>query len=90
MYEPLQKFLKEDIKEYKDLKKQFDKQQEKYEVALVRYSNLSKLKEASALNEDAFQLYDTKKAYFKVSYDLCLRMSQLQTRIDNFIMDKVR
>ncbi|ORX60370.1 hypothetical protein DM01DRAFT_1300121 [Hesseltinella vesiculosa] len=63
--QPLQALLKTDIKDFKDARRQFDRNLDKYENHLTRYSILSKQKEPSSLREDAFQLFDVQKSFLR-------------------------
>ncbi|KAI8053147.1 uncharacterized protein B0P05DRAFT_561784 [Gilbertella persicaria] len=59
--------IKNDLKGYKESRKQFERALDRYEAQLNRYHVLSKQKEASALREDAFQMHELRKAYVRSS-----------------------
>ncbi|KAG0238160.1 SNF1-interacting protein [Actinomortierella wolfii] len=83
---PLDDFLKNDLKEFKESKKIFDKALEKYESALAKYSGQSRQKEPSALREEAFQLYDTRKAYIQASMACAMLCIKFQDSLDQLIL----
>ncbi|KAJ3285229.1 SNF1-interacting protein [Rhizoclosmatium sp. JEL0117] len=60
---PLQHYLREEIKELREHRKNHDRVTANYDAALVKYSQLPKNKESSALTEDSFILFEAKKAY---------------------------
>ncbi|KAJ3025745.1 UNVERIFIED_CONTAM: SNF1-interacting protein [Siphonaria sp. JEL0065] len=60
---PLQHYLREEIKELREHRKNHDRVTTNYDVALTKYSQLPKNKESSALHEDSFILFEAKKAY---------------------------
>ncbi|KAJ3062558.1 SNF1-interacting protein, partial [Podochytrium sp. JEL0797] len=60
---PLQHYLREEIKELREHRKNHDRVTINYDNALLKYSQLLKTKEASALTEDSFVLFAMKKAY---------------------------
>ncbi|KAJ3249294.1 SNF1-interacting protein [Chytriomyces hyalinus] len=60
---PLQRYLREEIKELREHRKNHDRVTANYDAALLRYSQLPKNKETSALHEDSFVLFEAKKAY---------------------------
>lgn len=48
---PIQHFLREDMKDMRETRKNFDRVMEKYDIAVHKYFALSKTKEQSALKE---------------------------------------
>ncbi|RKP18079.1 PH-domain-containing protein, partial [Rozella allomycis CSF55] len=91
LYNPLAEFIKNDIKELRESRKTFERAQEKYENALLRFSTLSKLKEASALKEikeDAYQLYENRKMYGKASFAHCKKLEEFKSKINPLILNK--
>ncbi|KAI8997434.1 hypothetical protein BDB01DRAFT_38100 [Pilobolus umbonatus] len=87
LYNPLQKLMRQDIKDYKDCKKQFDKTLDKYETQLYRYNQLSKQREASALREDAFQMYDHRKSYIRSSGEYFMKLISFKSTIENMLIE---
>ena len=86
---PLEDFLKTDLKEYKESKKMFDKALEKYESTLAKYNGQSRQKEPSAIREEAFQLYDTRKAYIQASMACSMICIKFQDTLDQLILGVV-
>ncbi|KAF8984795.1 SNF1-interacting protein [Entomortierella lignicola] len=83
---PLEEFLKNDLKEFKDSKKSFDKALEKYESTLAKYNGQSRQKEPSAIREEAFQLYDTRKAYIQASLSCSMICIKFQDALDQLVL----
>lgn len=87
---PLEDFLKTDLKEFKDAKKTFDKALEKYESTLAKYNGQSRQKEPSALREEAFQLYDTRKVYIQAAMACSMLCIKFQDSLDQLVLGTVR
>ncbi|KAL1915092.1 uncharacterized protein VTP21DRAFT_7573 [Calcarisporiella thermophila] len=85
---PLQHLLKHDIKELKEFRKNFEKLTEKYELALNRYFAQGKTKEASALREDAFQLFEIRKSYIRQSSDYAYKISRFKSSLDYMLVEQ--
>ncbi|KAF9420572.1 SNF1-interacting protein [Podila epigama] len=83
---PLDDFLKTDLKEFKESKRAFDKALEKYESTLAKYNGQSKQKEPSALREEAFQLYDTRKAYIQAAMSCSMLCIKFQDALDQLVL----
>ncbi|KAF8929529.1 SNF1-interacting protein [Dissophora ornata] len=83
---PLEDFLKTDLKEFKESKKMFDKALEKYESTLAKYNGQSRQKEPSAIREEAFQLYDTRKAYIQAAMACSMLCIKFQDALDQMIL----
>ncbi|KAJ3200609.1 SNF1-interacting protein [Entophlyctis luteolus] len=60
---PLRHYLKEEIKELREHRRNHDRVTTNYDAALVKYAALPKNKESSALHEDSFVLFEAKKAF---------------------------
>ncbi|KAK9467911.1 hypothetical protein V1512DRAFT_260342 [Lipomyces arxii] len=84
--EQLETLHKTDVKQYKDVKRSFDSAQSRYDTLVSRYSSQSKTKEASALREDAFQVYEARRQYVKITFDLCLVTASLKHALDRSII----
>ncbi|KAI8643269.1 hypothetical protein BD408DRAFT_431652 [Parasitella parasitica] len=84
---PLQKMAKIDLKSYKDSRKQFEKTLDKYETQLNRYNVLSKQKEASALREDAFQMYELRKQYIRHSSDHFTKLVSFKANLEILLIE---
>ncbi|KAF9358483.1 SNF1-interacting protein [Mortierella sp. AD094] len=83
---PLEDFLKNDLKDFKDSKKAFDKALEKYESTLAKYNGQSRQKEPSALREEAFQLYDTRKVYIQTAMSCSMLCIKFQDALDQLVL----
>ncbi|KAJ3053406.1 SNF1-interacting protein, partial [Rhizophlyctis rosea] len=70
------------------MRRNFDKLQERYDTAVLRFASLSKSKETSALREDAFVLYDIRKLYIKSSLDYTLRILLFRNAVDALIIEQ--
>lgn len=84
---PLQNMIKNDLKSYKDSRKQFEKTLDKYETQLNRYNVLSKQKEASALREDAFQMYELRKLYIRNSSDHFAKLVSFKANLEILLIE---
>ncbi|KAI8332136.1 hypothetical protein BC941DRAFT_474549 [Chlamydoabsidia padenii] len=87
LLQPLQSLLKMDMKEFKDMRRTFEKTFDKYENHLSRYSNLSKQKEPSALREDAFQMFDIQKSYVRASGTYFMQLINLKSKVEHMLVD---
>ncbi|KAJ3066631.1 SNF1-interacting protein, partial [Quaeritorhiza haematococci] len=86
---PLHAYLREDIRDMRETRRNFDKVMEKYDQAVAKYASLSKTKEASALREDAFQLYEIRKAYIRSALDYGHKVTVFKTNLEHFILDQL-
>ncbi|KAI9253585.1 hypothetical protein BY458DRAFT_462474 [Sporodiniella umbellata] len=86
LFNPLQKLVKQDLKDFKESKKQFERLLDKYENHLSRYFSQSKQKEASALREDAFQMHELKKLYVKQSGEYFIKLASIKSKIEQIIV----
>ncbi|GAN05638.1 hypothetical protein MAM1_0097d05110 [Mucor ambiguus] len=84
---PLQQMMKHDLKSYKESRKQFEKTLDKYETQLNRYNVLSKQKEASALREDAFQMYEMRKLHVKSSSDHFTKLVSFKANLEIVLIE---
>lgn len=80
--EPLLRLQNNEMKEIKNLCNEFHKTQKFYDETLRYYCQQSKNKEASSLREDAFQLFEKRKAYIKSSFDYSIKMSTFRAALD--------
>ncbi|KAK9470660.1 uncharacterized protein V1510DRAFT_422401 [Dipodascopsis tothii] len=84
--DPLTELQRKELRQYKDVKRHFDLAQSRYDSALARYAGQNKLKEPSALREDAFQVFEARKQYIKFSLDLCSAMVIIQHSLDRVLI----
>ncbi|KAI8343352.1 hypothetical protein BC941DRAFT_388418 [Chlamydoabsidia padenii] len=87
LLQPMQSLLKTDLKEFKEMRRTFEKTLDKYENHLSRYSILSKQKEPSALREDAFQLFDIQKSYTRASGTYFIQLITLKSKVEHLLVD---
>ncbi|CCH42158.1 putative membrane protein [Wickerhamomyces ciferrii] len=80
--ELLSEFSKNEIRHFKDFKKNFEFFQNKFDTLISKYSSQNKSKDPSALREDAFQLYEVRKSYLAASLDICVEISKLHQQLD--------
>jgi hypothetical protein len=83
--EPIVNLQKEELRIFKEAKRAVDTTQAKYDSSLARFLAQSKTKEPSALREDAFQVYEARKAYIKASLDFSVAASTLRAVLDRVI-----
>ncbi|KAI9736607.1 MAG: SNF1-interacting protein [Cirrosporium novae-zelandiae] len=84
--QPIKKFLENDVRNFKDARRNLDSLQKSFDNLVARYSAQSKSKEPSALREDAFQVHETRKLYLKASLDVCMLASQLRSGLDRLVI----
>ncbi|KAF4124143.1 PH protein [Geosmithia morbida] len=82
--EPIRTFLQTEMRNFKEIRKVLEQTQRAYDSTLARYVSQSKTKEPSHLREDAFSVYETRKAYLQASMDYCQLAPQVR-----FVMDKL-
>lgn len=76
------------MKEFKDFKKHYEKCLERYESQLYKYTSQSKTKEASAIREEAFRLYEARKAYVRMSGQHVIRAIHFRSLLEHFLVEK--
>ncbi|KAI9301593.1 hypothetical protein BJ944DRAFT_252193 [Cunninghamella echinulata] len=85
--QPLQQFVKVQLKDFKDFRKQHEKALERYEAQLSKYSSQSKSKEVSALREEAFRLHEARKYYVHMSGQHVVRMLQFRSALEHTLVE---
>ncbi|KAG9285079.1 hypothetical protein G9A89_009890 [Geosiphon pyriformis] len=88
LLQPISQFIKTDLREFKEARRNYDQSLERYENILSRYTSQSKTKEASSLREDAFQLYEVRKSYIRVSLEYSLKIIQFRTSADHLLLEQ--
>ena len=86
MAEPIKAFLYNDLRTFKDARRNLVQSQKELDGLQTRYSAQAKSKEASALREDAFQLHEARKAYLKASMDFSVIAPQLRMALDKILV----
>ena len=69
-----------------DTRRQLDQSQRQLDNLQSKYSAQSKTKEASSLREDAFQLFEARRAYLKSSMDFSIAAPQLRMALDRLLV----
>ncbi|CCX34380.1 Similar to Uncharacterized PH domain-containing protein C19A8.02; acc. no. O13818 [Pyronema omphalodes CBS 100304] len=83
--DPLSAFQRGELKNFKEIKRLLEAAQNKYDALLARYLSQNKSKEPSALREDAFALYEARKAYIKTSFDFCIAAPLFRSNLDKLL-----
>ncbi|KAK0313051.1 SNF1-interacting protein [Friedmanniomyces endolithicus] len=84
--EPIKSFLNNELRTFKDARRNVEATQKIFDNTLSRYSAQGKTKEASSLREDAFQVHSVRTAYLKASMDFCVAAPNLRASLDNLIV----
>ena len=86
MVEPIRAFLQNDLRIFKETRRQVEQSQKHLDGLLSRYSAQAKTKEASSLREDAFQVHEARKMYLKASMDFSVTAPQLRMALDKMLV----
>ena len=86
MVEPMKAFLNNDLRSFKESRRNLHVTQKEFDNLQSRYSGQTKNKEASSLREDAFQLHEARKAYLKASMDFSVTAPQLRMALDKMLV----
>lgn len=84
--EPIRAFQGGELRNFKECRRVLEQSQRTFDSTLARYVGQSKTKEPSALREDAFAVYETRKAYLKASMDYCQLAPQLRFTMDKLLV----
>ncbi|KHN95124.1 Pleckstrin-domain containing protein [Metarhizium album ARSEF 1941] len=84
--DPIRSFLGGDMRNFKEIRRILEQSQRAYDSTLARYVGQSKTKEPSALREDAFSVYENRKAYIQASLDYCQLVPQLRLATDKLLV----
>ncbi|KAK0646426.1 hypothetical protein B0T16DRAFT_329812 [Cercophora newfieldiana] len=84
--EPIRAFLQGDLRSFRETRRVLDVAQRTFDSTLARYVAQSKTKEPSALREDAFAVYETRRAYLKASLDFCQMAPQVRWGLDKLLV----
>ncbi|KAL6924869.1 hypothetical protein FSHL1_002117 [Fusarium sambucinum] len=84
--DPIRQFIVGDLRNFKECRRAMDQAQRTFDSTLARYVSQSKTKEPSALREDAFAVFETRKAYLKASMDYCQLAPQLRFSMDKLLV----
>ncbi|KAF5006885.1 hypothetical protein FDECE_6762 [Fusarium decemcellulare] len=84
--DPIRQFIIGDLRNFKECRRAMEQAQRTFDSTLARYVSQSKTKEPSALREDAFAVFETRKAYLKASMDYCQLAPQLRFSMDKLLV----
>ncbi|KAI9491484.1 hypothetical protein BDB00DRAFT_483753 [Zychaea mexicana] len=84
---PLQRFVKHELKEFKESRRAYERMLDKYDAQMYRYGALSRAKEASALREDAFQTYDVRKTFIRVSREYFTELLAFKANLEHVLVE---
>ena len=87
--DPIRQFLKDDVRSYKDIRRQVEQSQKQLDGLQSRYSAQTRAKEPSSLREDAFQVHEARKTYLKASMDFSVMVPQLRMKLDQMLVKLV-
>ncbi|KAJ3494143.1 hypothetical protein NLG97_g4271 [Lecanicillium saksenae] len=84
--EPIRAFMNADLRNFRDTRRALEAAQRTYDSTLARYVGQHKTKEPSALREDAFSVFESRKIYLQASIDFCQVVPQLRSAIDRLLV----
>ncbi|KAF4824016.1 putative PH domain-containing protein [Colletotrichum tropicale] len=84
--DPIRSFVAADLRSFKEVRRVLEHTQRNFDQAMARYMSQSKTKEPSAIREEAFAVYETRKAYLKVSMDFCQLAPQVRFSLDKLLV----
>ncbi|KAK4169420.1 hypothetical protein QBC43DRAFT_307689 [Cladorrhinum sp. PSN259] len=84
--EPIKLFVAGDFRTFREMRRTLETAQKTFDSTLARYVAQSKTKEPSALREDAFAVFETRKAYLKASLDYCQMAPQVRSGLDKLLV----
>ncbi|RBR06935.1 uncharacterized protein FIESC28_10878 [Fusarium coffeatum] len=84
--DPIRQFIMGDLRNFKECRRAMEQAQRTFDSTLARYVSQSKTKEPSALREDAFAVFETRKSYLKASMDYCQLAPQLRFSMDKLLV----
>ncbi|KAK3368120.1 hypothetical protein B0H63DRAFT_404106 [Podospora didyma] len=84
--EPIRAFVNGELRSFKETRRTLESAQKTFDTILARYVGQSKTKEPSSLREDAFAVYETRKAYLKASMDFCQMAPQIRISLDKLLV----
>ncbi|KAK4139299.1 uncharacterized protein C8A04DRAFT_15992 [Dichotomopilus funicola] len=84
--EPVRGFVQNELRGFRETRRVLDAAQKTFDGTLARYVGQSKTKEPSALREDAFAVFETRRAYLKASLDYCQMAPQVRAGLDRLLV----
>jgi len=84
--EPIRLFQQNELKIFKETRKNIDTHQKHYDSLHAKFMALGKSKEPSSLREDAFQLHEARKNYLRAAMDLFQTAPQFRFKLDKMLI----
>ncbi|KAK4239604.1 hypothetical protein C8A03DRAFT_42758 [Achaetomium macrosporum] len=84
--EPIRAFLQGELRTFREVRRALDAAQKAFDGTLARYVSQNKTKEPSALREDAFAVFETRRTYLKASLDYCQMAPQVRATLDKLLV----
>ncbi|KAK4106232.1 hypothetical protein N658DRAFT_482147 [Parathielavia hyrcaniae] len=84
--EPIRHFIAGELRAFRETRRALDAAQRAFDGTLARYVAQSKTKEPSALREDAFAVFETRRVYLKASLDYCQTAPQVRAGLDKLLV----
>ncbi|KAK4650361.1 SNF1-interacting protein [Podospora pseudocomata] len=84
--DPIRNFINNDMRVLREQRRNLEAAQKVFDTTLARYVGQSKTKEPSALREDAFAVFETRKGYLKASMDFCQMAPQVRAGLDKLLV----
>lgn len=84
--EPIRHFAQGELRTFRETRRALDAAQKAFDGTLARYVGQSKTKEPSALREDAFAVFETRRAYLRASLDYCQMAPQVRAGLDRLLV----
>jgi hypothetical protein len=84
--DPIRHFVNGDLRNFKEARRMLEQTQKAFDGTLSRFVSITKTKEPSAIREDAFTVYETRKSYLKAAMDYCQLASQLRYTLDKLLV----
>jgi hypothetical protein len=86
-FSSIREILDTEIPQYLELRRNFEKIQNKYDVISAKYMQLPKGYDPAKTREDALQLFEIRKQYIHISMSLWICIKQLETKVGKTATD---
>lgn len=84
--EPIRAYVQGELRAFRETRRVLEAAQKTFDATLARYVGQSKTKEPSSLREDAFAVFETRRAYLKASLDYCQMAPQVRAGLDKLLV----
>ncbi|EAQ91219.1 hypothetical protein CHGG_03154 [Chaetomium globosum CBS 148.51] len=84
--EPIRAYVQGELRTFRETRRILEAAQKTFDATLARYVGQSKTKEPSSLREDAFAVFETRRAYLKASLDYCQMAPQVRAGLDKLLV----